>query len=528
MALTAVSIDALSEELMALLEGEYPRRECLRIRLALEEVLSFWRERLGEGCACTCRYGGRLGRCAIYLTAPGSAADPFSAREEDDLGAAGAVVLARLGLSPVYRHDKGVNKVSLPLPAKEPNQFVPLGIAVALAVALGLGSGLLSAELRAFLSDSVVTPVLRTLLNALAGVSMPMVFLSICVGILDIGDMTALGQIGKKFFTSMIFLTFLMAALTVLAIGWMFPLSAGGGAGESGMLTELIALVLQVIPPNLVSPFLEGNALQIVFLGMCFGVAFLALGERVSLAAGVVRQLDGAVNLMMGALSKLIPVFVFLSLYTIISSSDAGKLVSLAQILLLTALGVMVMVAGFTALICVRYRLAPMVLIRKCLPPFLVSLTTASSSASFAMRLELCRKELGVAEALTNFGVPLTQTLFKPTCCAIFPISALCIAAGYGMSITPTWLLLCVFMSGVLTISAPPVPGGSKIVYTALFLQLGIPAEGLVLAMAAEAVLDFILTAGNNHIQVLLIVRNADKLGMLDQSILRKSTTKSK
>lgn len=56
--------------------------------------------------------------------------------------------------------------------------------------------------------------------------------------------------------------------------------------------------------------------------------------------------------------------------------------------------------------------------------------------------------------------------------------------------------------------------------YSVLFLQLGIPAEGMVLVLAAEPILDFLLTAVNSHAQVMLIVLTADNLDLLDKAIL--------
>ncbi len=54
--------------------------------------------------------------------------------------------------------------------------------------------------------------------------------------------------------------------------------------------------------------------------------------------------------------------------------------------------------------------------------------------------------------------------------------------------------------------------------YFALFLQLGIPVEGMVLA--AEPILDFLLTAVNSHVQVMLVVLTAGNLKLLDRETL--------
>ena len=132
----------------------------------------------------------------------------------------------------------------------------------------------------------------------------------------------------------------------------------------------------------------------------------------------------------------------------------------------------------------------------------------------------MCEKRLGVAGRASRFSVSLAQTLFKPTGCIFYSVSAMCVAGAYGVPITPLWLVLCVLVSGILTIATPPVAGGTKMAYSALFLQLGIPVEGLVLVLAAEPILDFLLTAVNSHVQVMLIILTAGILNLLDREML--------
>lgn len=55
---------------------------------------------------------------------------------------------------------------------------------------------------------------------------------------------------------------------------------------------------------------------------------------------------------------------------------------------------------------------------------------------------------------------------------------------------------------------------------SAMFLQRGIPVEGTVLVLAAEPILDFLLSAVNSHVQVMLTVLTADNLKLLDREKL--------
>ena len=517
--LTNEGIDAASIHINTLLQEILGRRETLRIRLAAEDVLNLWRNTPGSADLCTVQYFTRLGQKSIRVTVTGPSVNPNTDFEENELDAAGNVILESLGLSPMYRYNKGVNQVDFQVPGKKVNQLSLVALAGMLAIIFGLLTTRLPWNTQQFLTEQLAMPTLKILLGLLTGVAMPMIFLSICTGILGIGNVAALGRIGKKFLLRFLGLTFVVSALSVATVGWLFPLSGEGGTEAVGFQT-VFNLVLQMIPTNMVSPFLEGNALQLILLGMSFGVALLVLGERAEGLSDAMRQAEDIVSLLMRGINRLIPLFVFLTFYGLTVSSDASKLGGAVKILILVAVLCLLLALVFTIVVCVRCHVSMGTLLRKTFPAFLVAFSTASSAASFPLRLEICERHLGIAGQAARFSVSLAQTLFKPTGCIIYCVSALCVAKAYYLPITPLWLVLLVLVSGILTIATPSIAGGTKMAYSALFLQLGIPAEGMVLVLAAEPILDFLLTAVNSHAQVMLIVLTADNLNLLDKEIL--------
>ncbi len=520
--LTNEGIDAASIQINTLLRDVVERREALRIRLAAEDVLNLWKNTLGSAEQCTVLYYVRSGQKSIRITVAGPSVNPNTDCAESELDAAGNVILESLGLSPKYRYMRGVNQVDFQVPGKKINQLSWVALAVVLAITLGFLTTRLPLTTQRFLTEQLAMPTLKVLLGLLTGVAMPMIFLSICTGILGIGNVAALGRIGKKFLLRFLSLTFVVAAFSVAAIGWLFPLSSNSGA-KSGGFQAIFNLVLQMIPTNLISPFLEGNALQLILLGMSFGIALLILGERAEVLSDVLRQADDMVSLLMRGINRLIPLFVFLTFYGLTVSSDTSKLGGAVKILILTIVLCLLLALVFTIVVCVRCHVTMGMLLRKTFPAFLMAFSTASSAASFPLRLEICEKHLGISGQAARFSVSLAQTLFKPTGCIIYCVSALCLAASYGLPITPLWLVLLVLVSGILTIATPPVAGGTNMAYSALFLQLGIPAEGMVLVLAAEPILDFLLTAVNSHVQVMLIVLTAGNLKLLDRETLISS-----
>ncbi|MEG1813703.1 MAG: cation:dicarboxylase symporter family transporter [Clostridia bacterium] len=491
----------------------------MRIRLAAEEVLQCWEKSLGEDARCTILYSARFGQRRIRLAVSGAKCNPNQGEADADQDAADNSILERLGLAPSFQYEKGVNRVTFQLPSKKPNQLALIGLAALVALVLGFASLSLPGAVRAFLTEDLASPVLQMLLGALTGVAMPLVFFSICISIMDIGDVVTLGKLGKKLIPRFLGWIFAVSALSVAAIACLGPL-ASGGSGDIGGFQTVLSMVLAVVPTNILAPFLDSNTLQLIFLGVCVGVAFLLLGERAAQAADVFRQLDRVVGLLMSGLNRLIPFFVFLTFFILAASGTITRLGGAVKIVCLSVLLFLAIMLFFTAAMSLRLHLAPHRLVRKMGPAFLVALSTASSMASYPIRLKTCEKRLGVDGHTARFVVPLAQALFKPVGCVQYAVSALCVAQEYGVSITLPWLMLCVVMVFLLSIATPPIPGGTKIAYAALLHQLGIPAEGLMLILAADAVLDFLATAANTYSQMSITALCADRLSLLDHTVL--------
>ena len=84
--LNAQGIERLSARLSSLLkEAGIERKEALRLRLVMEEALLQWQEGLGPETVCTLRWGKRMGRPYIEMTAPGPRVDPAEAGDGEEV-----------------------------------------------------------------------------------------------------------------------------------------------------------------------------------------------------------------------------------------------------------------------------------------------------------------------------------------------------------------------------------------------------------------------------------------------------------
>ena len=62
---------------------------------------------------------------------------------------------------------------------------------------------------------------------------------------------------------------------------------------------QIYSMILGIIPGNIVTPFLEGNSLQIIFMAVCTGLVLLVLGEKASALRALLDQVNTAIQFMM-------------------------------------------------------------------------------------------------------------------------------------------------------------------------------------------------------------------------------------
>ena len=523
--LDAAGIDQLAALLTeALGQAAVERKEALRLRLATEDILAVWQRGAADGAVCKFRCGTRLGRTYIELLVPGQRIDP----SDPDTAGNGQVLysnlLAQAGLAPVYSYQDGVNRLAFYPP--KPRRLGPLA-QILLAIAAAVACGLLCLAAPDGVWNTVsnaVTPLFNALMGILQALAGPMIFLSVCCGIVNIGDVQTLGKIGKTVLVRFLASIFLLTGITAVCLVWLFRPDNGAAAGGSNAAAQIYDMVLGIIPSNLLSPFLEGNTLQIIFMAACIGIALLTLGEKTCAVRTLCDHANTLVQFLMELASRHIAVFVFASLLSLMLSQSLGGLSGVAKGL---ALGIAVCLLWpllYALAASVRMKVPFPLLLRKLLPTYLITLSTASSSAALSTNLETCERRLGISPRITGFAVPLGQVIFKTSAAARFFVLALGLAEFYGVAMPLPWIVTGVLVSGLLAIAAPPVPGGSLTCYTVLLTQPGIPEEAIGLAVAGNVILDFFMTScGISCLQSELILVS-NQLGLLGVETLRRET----
>jgi Na+/H+-dicarboxylate symporter len=524
--LTNENIDFISTNLQEYLQdSKVDKKETMRLRLSVEDVLLQWQNQLGEEALCSVILGRRLWRPYVQLKVKGKQINPYEISDPDfGDGSAGNAMLAALGLKPSYNYVDGSNLLTLRPAKKKINPMIPVFLAIILALVIGHICGtVLDPESQKVLVSAYLKPLFGTFMHILSMVAGLIVFFSILEGIVSIGDIAFLGTVGKRLVSRLFLWIYGSLVVTLLLAIWFYPLDLGSSLSAAGIGEQVWKLLLDIVPSDAITPFIKGNSLQIIFLSVGMGLIMLTLGKQVEGVFHFVQQVDLILLRAMEYIGGLAPYIVFTCILemSLDDFSLPGGL--LIKIFLLVWIAELVVPFLFTAYLAYRGKISMVHVAKEIFPIYLVALSTASSASVFGANMDCCIHKFGIEEKMANLSVPLMQALLKVGDAISNLVLLMGTAEIFGVPISPAWLLIAFFMSGLLAMATPPVAGGLVASLTILCVQLGMPNEALGTCVALAQLLDFTGSATNVWCNMTGSAIVADSLHLLDKKILQKS-----
>ena len=520
--LNNLAIDEISNEAEKYLTSiKMEKKNLLRIRLIIEEMLLDWQSFFSEEAVCQVKMGQKFGRPYISLDLEGASYNPLD-KNESEFGSYKDRLMENMGLAPMYSYERGRNKVIFKFKKQKMNPLYSLAVAVAAGIGVGMAGLILPDALRVGILDNVLTPIYDTFFNLLGTIAGPMVFLSVAWGIYGIGDTVTFGRIGKRMILHFIGMTFLLSSLCTLASLPFFELNFVKHSGGTSQLSSLFQMILGFIPSDIVSPFQDGNSMQIIMLGAAIGATLLILGKTTEAVAKAIEQINYIIQFLMELVSNLVPYFIFIILVQMIWSNTLGIVVAAWKPVVIFVLAMVFLSALMLVLAGILCKVNPILILKKGFSTFIIGVSTASSIATFGNCSNVCEKKFGIANNITSFGVPLGIVMFPPATAIYFIFICIYTAEVYGIECSLAWFVLAIFSAVILAIASPPIPGGTLTCYTIMFVQLGLPEEALVVALALDVLLDFIATGMNMFTLQLELLVQAKGMGVVKEKILRK------
>ncbi|MEA9652748.1 dicarboxylate/amino acid:cation symporter [Xanthomonas campestris pv. raphani] len=385
-----------------------------------------------------------------------------------------------------------ISKPAGPLPAPVPF-YRQLYFQVVVAIVLG---ALLGHFEPAFAES--LKPLGDAFIKLVKMIIAPVIFLTIVTGI---AGMTHLKTVGRVFAKSMTY--FLFFSTLALIVGMVVAHVVQPGAGmninpaeldQSAVNTyvqkshelSLVGFLMDIIPATLISAFVDGNILQVLFVAVLFGIALALVGERGRPVLSFLEALTAPVFRLVHMLMKAAPIGAFGAIAFTIGKYGAESLVNLAWLVgsfyltslffVLVILGIVCRLCGFSVLKLIRYLKAELLLV----------LGTSSSESALPSLMEKmekagCEKSVVGLVVPTGYSFNLDGTNIYMTLAALFIAQATNVDLTLGQQIT----LLAVAM--LSSKGAAGVTGAGFITLAAtLSVVPDVPVAGMALILGVD------------------------------------------
>lgn len=372
----------------------------------------------------------------------------------------------------------------------------------------GLILGLLVGEiLKAIAPVAIATGISETLfasisnmfMNALKLIVGPLVFFSMAASVADFSDLAALGKIAIK-----IVCGYLMTSLIAVGIGFgvynIFPIGDSSlAAMVSDSAAETIArgenltisikdLIVNIIPSDYVSPLLNSDMLQIIFLGAILGIAIAGLAGQYPSAKKAVICLNDIFSRITSIIIGFMPVAVFCSMAKMVIEIDFGSIAKIAAWIPVNYIGFVLMIMMYILLLFLFTRLNSFKFIKKFFPVMITAFSLSSSNATMPYTIKCCEEKLGISKKLYSFSIPLGATINMDGSCITLMVSCLFMAKIFGVTVTSSMLLSLIISIMAFSIGAPGVPGSALVGLSIMLPQIGVPAEGVSIIMGIYSI----------------------------------------
>lgn len=423
-----------------------------------------------------------------------------------------------------YKHQGRLNTVAITVKESEKRLLYWTVSALLLSIVAGL---VLKAVLPAggveALDSYVLDPIKTMFLNALKMVVAPVVFFSILSCVSQFSNLSDFGKTGGKVMGFYMFTTVVAIAVGAGAFLLLRPGSGGAQialqgaqavAGAEEVNISILDTIVNIVPSNIVQPFLDADMLQIIFIAILCGVAVGMIGDY---SRPLKDFFEGCNTLFLKVtiiIVGFIPVAVFCSICSPVMLTGGDTLVSLLYFMAAVLVGMAAMMAVYCLLILVVGHLNPLTFLRKYAPGILTSFSLGSSNAAMPYNMQLCRSALGISPKVYSFSIPLGATVNMDGSCVYLVVGSLFLAQLYGVSLSGADLAALFFSVFVLSVGAPGIPGAGLVCLSVLLVQIGVPVEAAGLMMGIDSIVGMFRTASNTtgDVAISLVVARLENL----------------
>ncbi len=379
---------------------------------------------------------------------------------------------------------------------------IKLHTQVLIGIVLGIFSGILLRENAVFLQ-----PIGDLFIQLLRMMIIPVVFSSLVVGVISLGNIQGLGFLGLRTFIYYIATTSIAIIIGLVVVNIIKP---GVGANFPMLNANHITNIpvsdsfvgdffRQIVPDNIIrAASSDDQMLGVIFFSVFFGMALIYLGKKAAPVKNIIESLNMVVLKMIDWIIYLAPLGVFALMASLVGQMGIEAFRSLALYILVVIIGLLIhvlVVLSGSLIFLGQY--SPIQLAKNMFPAFATAFSTDSSVATLPVTMDCLEQNVGVSKRVTGFVTPLGATINMDGTALYEAVAAMFIAQVYGIDMSITQQVMIALTAILASIGAAGIPSAGLVTMIIVLRAVNLPLEGIGLLLAVDRILDMCRTTVN-------------------------------
>ncbi|EJL7993849.1 dicarboxylate/amino acid:cation symporter [Staphylococcus pseudintermedius] len=401
-------------------------------------------------------------------------------------------------------------------------KFKGLTVKIIIALILGIALGSIfnfyvESKFVGFIDQYVFNVIGQIFLNLIFMLVVPVVFVSIVLGVIGVGDPKLLGGIGLK---TLVF--FLSTTAIAITLAMCLALIVKPGAGHSDLLkSEEVTTyqkklddqkatgaspinqtfdqtLINFFPKNAIQSMTTGNMLQIITFAIFVGIGIMMVVERGRIVHQFFEQFN---EVLMYIISMVMNVFAPIGTFGLVAHAFTGagfgaiRQLGLYFIVVLAALFIhfFVVYGGAVKFLAGR---SPIEFFKGFFPAITVGFGGSSSNAALPVSME-CTKKMGVKPEIASFVQPLGATINMDGTAIMQGVATIFIAQLSGADLTVLQLITVVAVAVIASVGTAGVPGVGLIMLAMVLTAVDLNPAAIGIILGIDRLLDMTRTAVN-------------------------------
>lgn len=379
-------------------------------------------------------------------------------------------------------------------------------------IGLGLGTALGLSMHAGWTNETLVNSlnaVGAAFIRLIRMVVIPLVFVSLVIGITSLGDVRKLGRIGLKTLAYYLCTTTVAVGLGLILANTLKPGEGLPEATRTRLLAErgqegvpsfdpskpgpgITDLLVNTIPANPFQSLVQGHMLQVIFFALFMGICLTLIPPAT--ARPVVECFNG-LNHVFITMVRLVmvtaPMGVFALIAVVVAHAGWDMLAALLKYALVVMAGLMLhMVCVYSCTVKLLGKRKISTFFRALRPAQLIAFSTSSSSATLPITMDCTERGLGVPREICSFTLPLGATINMDGTALYQGVSAVFIAQIYGIDLSLIAQLTIVITAILSSIGTAGTPAAALMTLAIILTSCGLPIEGIAIITGVERILD--------------------------------------